>query len=36
MDTPKLELPTFSDKDRTPLVDALMAALALQQKQNLI
>ncbi len=33
MDTPKPELPTCSDKDRTPLVDALMELLAWQQKQ---
>ncbi|SJM90775.1 transposase [Crenothrix polyspora] len=33
MDTPKPELPAFSDKDRTPLVDALMELLAWQQKQ---
>ena len=33
MDTQKPELPTFSDKDRTPLVDALMEVLAWQQRQ---
>jgi len=33
MDTPKPELPAFSDKDRTPLVDALMELLAWQKNR---